>query len=124
MLTGLKANIRFDALTIITSLLLSGTYFLDRVIGNILLVYLRLHYDSHFMTKGSTQIDVKQMAFWTLFMQSYYLIVYHLLVLIAALLVFCHSKFKIYKRELFLAYIVIAVGDIAYFGLSRLFTKH
>jgi len=117
-------KIRFDALVIIISLLISSTYILDRVALFFLRAYLRNHYDSHFMTKNKTQADVTGIAYWGLFIESYYLIVFHLLVLTAVLLVFFHKQLKLYKRELLWAYIIIVGCDIGYFALARLFVKY
>ncbi|QEC75280.1 hypothetical protein [Mucilaginibacter ginsenosidivorax] len=117
-------KIKFDALVIITSLLISGTYILDRVVLFFLRIYLRNHYDSHFLTKNKEQADIKGIAYWSLFIESYYLIVFHLLVLTAVLLVFFHKQLRLYKRELLWAYLIIVVCDIGYFVVARLFVKH
>ncbi len=120
MLKRLFNNIRFDALVVIISLFISGTYFLDKIIWAIVSAYLRHHYDSHFIAKGSSRIDAAGIAYWSLFLQSYYLVVYHLLVLTAIILVYCHIKLKMYKREVFYAYITIAICFIGYFAADRL----
>lgn len=116
-------KIKFDALIIITSLLISGTYILDRVVLFFLRVYLRNHYNSHFATKNKVQADMTGIAYWALFIESYYLLVYHLLVLTAVLLVFFHKQLRLYKRELLWAYVIIVVCDIGYFAIARLFVK-
>jgi hypothetical protein len=117
-------KIKFDALVIIISLLISGTYVLDRVVLFFLRAYLRNHYDSHFLTKNKAQADITGIAYWALFIESYYLIVFHLLVLTAVLLVFFHKQLQLYKRELLWAYVIIVVCDIGYFAIARLFVKY
>jgi len=117
-------KIKFDALVIIISLLISGTYILDRVVLAILRAYLRNRYNSHFLTKNKEQADITGIAYWALFIESYYLIMFHLLVLTAVLLVFFHKQLKLYKRELLWAYIIIVVCYIGYFAIARLFVKH
>jgi hypothetical protein len=117
-------KIKFDALVIIISLLVSGTYILDRVVLFFLRAYLRNHYDSHFATKNKVQADVTGIAYRAMFIESYYLFVFHLLVLTAVLLVFYHKQLKLYKRELLWAYLIIVVCNIGYFAVARLFVKH
>jgi hypothetical protein len=117
-------KIKFDALVITISLLVSGTYILDRVVLFFLRAYLRNHYNSHFETKNKVQTDITGIAYWALFIESYYLIVFHLLVLTAVLLVFFRKQLRLYKRELLWAYIIIVICYIGYFGITRLFTKH
>jgi len=80
------------ALVIIVSLLISGTYILDRVVLFFLRAYLRNHYDSHFLTKNKAPADTAGIAYWALLVESYYLVVFHLLVLTAVLLVFLASS--------------------------------
>jgi hypothetical protein len=76
------------------------------------------------MTKNKSQVDAAGIAYWALFLESYYLIVFHLLVLTAVLLVFFQKQLKLYKRELLWAYIIIVVCYIGYFAIARLFVKH
>lgn len=117
-------KVNFKVLIITVSLLLSCTYVLDKVIAAIIRPYLRSYYDSHFQTKNRSTVDVKQLVNWVLFLQTYYLVVYHLMVLVAVLLVIFRSRLKIYKRELLCAYIIIAASNIAYFAIGRFLIKH
>jgi hypothetical protein len=118
------SKIRFEPLVIIASLLISGTYILDRVVLVFLRIYLRNHYDSHFVAKNQTEPDQAVIMYWALFITSFYLIVYHLLVLVAVILVYFKPKLKIYKRELLFAYVIILVCYIAYFAINRFLISH
>jgi hypothetical protein len=124
MPVSIFGKIKFDALVIIVSLLISGTYILDKGILILLRIYLRNHYNSHFMTKSKSQVNAAGIAYWALFIESYYLIVFHLLVLTAVLLVFFHKQLRLYKRELLWAYIIIVVCDMGYFAIARSSLKH
>jgi hypothetical protein len=114
-----KNRIQPKAIAAIIALLVGGTYILDRIAMFFARPYLLAYYNARFVKK-TVPFTIFELTWFTTIITGYFLVVYHLLVLIAIALVFFKHKFKPYKRELLLAYVIIAVTDMAWVGVNRL----
>jgi hypothetical protein len=104
------SKVRFDIIGRYIAILVLGTFILDKII----LIITRPYFLNYFngIIHKTIRPDAHKITYMALFFETYYIAVFHLLVIITTSIVFLNKKFKPYKRELLWAYLIILVVDI------------
>ena len=112
MLVVLKNKVRFESIAAYIGIWVFGTHIIDKLI----LVIVTPYVDKYIALKP----DVLQTTNIVLYIQSYYIAVFHLLVVITTFIVFFNKKYKSNKRELGWAYLIIITAEIIIAALNYL----
>ena len=118
MQTALKPKIKSEIIAAFIAFWLLATREVDWIVMAIARPYLLARFNNVVKAKF---IDIHELYHLLLFTYSYNLIVFQVLVVITALIIFFKKKYQIYKRELLWAYLITVIGKIMIVAIYRYF---